>query len=411
MQAFYFPALRLLRLKRSVAVPLALIAGCTSTPDDDGVGRNEPSVTGGAMTAAGGGASSGGFETGGAGLSAGGGGASPLGGASTTGGAANLGGAGASAGTAGAGGAAGTGGTTSAGGAAGTAGASGSGGMGGAGRCADPGEIKFVASFDASVNSSYRAGLSACIAKAGALWNQLLTVPFDVTLEVLVSYDSSISTANCRSTTTVKRDSANNSYELSAAHEIRTGVDPNGSAVDIEINFGTSLTDGTYWFDPDPSQRTAAIPSGKIDVLSTCTHELGHAIAFSGVMNPSTGQLPGYSFLYDDHLTLMGGYYYFTGVEAEAAYGSEVPLNKQIVDHLGNVSPAPGSDLDLDLMHGTPTRYQRRYYPTDVNAGILADLGLPVVGTPAAEAVCSSPKALAKALGSPKLGPTPKFVE
>jgi len=279
------------------------------------------------------------------------------------------------------------------------------------GRCPDPGEIKFVASFDASVNSSFRPGLSACIATAGALWNQLLTVPFDVTLEVLVSYDSSISTANCRSTATVEWDAANDIYELSAAHEIRTGVDPNGSSLDIELKFGTSLTNGTYWFDPDPSQRTAAIPSGKIDVLSTCTHELGHAIAFSGVMNPATGKLPGYSFLYDEHSTLIGGYYYFTGVEAEAAYGSEVPLHTQILDHLGNVSPAPGNDLDLDLMHGTPTRYQRRYYPTDVNAGILADLGLPIAGTPAAKAVCGTSKALAKALGSPKPGPVPRFVE
>jgi hypothetical protein len=412
MQAFYFfPALRLLRLKRSVAVPLALIAGCTSTPDDDGVGVGEPSVAGGMMNTTGGVESSGGFQTGGTDISAGGRGASYSGGASATGGVPSGGGAVASGGTSGTGGATGTGGTTSSGGAAGTAGATGSGGTGGAGRCSDPGEIKFVASFDASVNSSFRPGLSACIANAGALWNQLLTVPFDVTLEVLVAHDSSISTANCRSTTTVEWDAANNIYELSAAHEIRTGVDPNGSSLDIEINFGTSLTDGTYWFDPDPSQRTAAIPSGKIDVLSTCTHELGHALAFSGVMNPSTGTLPGYSFLYDEHATLMGGYYYFTGVEAEAAYGSEVPLNKQIVDHLGNVSPAPGSDLDLDLMHGTPTRYQRRYYPTDVDAGILADLGLPVAGTPAAEAVCSASKALAKASGSPKLGPVPRFVE
>jgi hypothetical protein len=128
-------------------------------------------------------------------------------------------------------------------------------------------------------------------------------------------------------------------------------------------------------------------------------------------MNPETGSLPGYSFLYDEHAKLSGGYYYFAGVEAEAAYGSKVPLNAQIMDHLGNVAPAPGSDLDLDLMHGTPTRYQKRYYPTDVDAGILADLGLPVVGTPAADAVCNARRALAKTLGTPKLGPVPRFVE
>ena len=83
----------------------------------------------------------------------------------------------------------------------------------------------------------------------------------------------------------------------------------------------------------------------------------------------------------------------------------------QILDHLGNLAPAPGNDLDLDLMHGTPTRYQRRYYPSDVDAGILADLGLPVAGTPAADAVCKASKARLKASGSAKLGPVPKWVE
>jgi hypothetical protein len=414
LHALYVPALRLLRLERAIAMPLLLIAGCSSTPDYDGAGGGGPSVAGGGMSATAGVASSGGFVTGGTGGGAAGSGASPSGGTSATGGAPHMGGAVASGGTAGTGGATAMGGMSGAGGAAGTAGAAGSGGnggAGGAGRCSDPGEIKFVASFDGSVNSSFRPGLSACIASAGALWNRLLTVPFDVTLEVLVSHDPSIATANCRSTTTVAWDGANDVYELSAAHEIRTGVDPNGSSVDIEIKFGTSLTDGTYWFDPEPNQRTAAIPSGKIDILSTCAHELGHAIAFSGVMNPSTGKLPGYGFLYDEHSTLIGGYYYFAGAHAEAAYGSEVPLNTQILDHLGNVSPAPGSDLDLDLMHGTPTRYQNRYYPTDVDAGILADLGLPVTGTPAADAVCSAAKALAKSSARPKLGPVPSFVE
>ena len=268
-----------------------------------------------------------------------------------------------------------------------------------------------MASFDESVDDSFRPGLSACIDVAGALWNELLTVPFDVTLEVLVAYDSSISTANGRSTTTVAWDSANDIYELSAAYEIRTGEDPNGAAVDIEINFGTFLENGTYWFDPDPSERTAPIPSGKIDLVSTCAHELGHAIAFSGARSSSTGELPGYSFLYDEHGTAIGDYFYFTGALAEAAYGSEVPLNTQVLSHLGNVSPAPGYDLDLDLMHGTPTHYQHRYHPTDVDAGILADLGLPVTGTPAADAVCSALRVGEKASGRPRLGPTPSFVE
>jgi hypothetical protein len=404
-QAFDFSVLKLSVQKHSTVLLVTFIAGCASTPDDNGFdgsgGSDTADETGGVLNATGGGAveSSGGFETGGTGRGTGGSSASTSGGASAAGGVPNTGGAVAS------------GGATSTGGAEGTGGATSTGGAEGTGACSGQGEIKFVTSFDDSVDDSFRPGLSTCIDVAGALWSERLTVPFDVALEVRVSYDSSIATVNCRSTATVAWDAANNIYELSAANEIRTGLDPNGAAVDIEMNFGKQLTDGTYWFDPDPSERTADIPSGKIDVLSTCTHELGHAIAFSGARSSSTGNLPGYSFLYDEQSTLIGSYYYFTGTEAEAAYGSEVPENTQILDHLGNVSPAPGSDLDLDLMHGTPTRYQQRYYPTDVDAGILADLGLPITGTPAAAAVCSARQARTKASATPTLGPTPPFVE
>jgi hypothetical protein len=268
-----------------------------------------------------------------------------------------------------------------------------------------------VTTFDASVDENFRGELSTCIAVAGALWSELLSVPFDVSLEVLISYDSSVSTVNSRSTTTVAWDSTDYIYELSAAHEIRTGVDPNGATEDIQINFGMSLSGGTYWFDPNPEERTAAIPSGKVDVLSSCTHELGHAIGFSGARSESTGELPGYSFLYDEHSMAIGDDYYFIGTEAEAAYGSPVPQNREVFGHLGNVSPGPGSDLDLDLMHGTPTRYQHRYDPMDVDARILAAQTLPTTGTPAAAAACSASQARAKALVSPKLGPTPSFVE
>jgi hypothetical protein len=417
MQAFESSVLKLSAPKQAAVLLLAFIAGCASAPDDDSdddSGEGDATgETGGVMNATGDGgvSNAGGLETGGTGMGAGGSGASDSGGASAAGGAANAGGSAASGGTTSTGGAEGTGGTTSTGGTEGTGGATSSGGAEGSGGCSEQGEIKFVASFDDSVSDSYRAGLSTCIDVAGALWSERLIVPFDVTLEVLVAYDSSIPTVNTRSTTTVAWDAASDIYELSAAYEMRTGVDPNGATEDIQINFGNFLTDGTYWFDPDPIERTAAIPSGKIDVLSTCGHELGHAIGFSDARDSSTGNLPGYSFLYDEHTTLIGSDYYFTGAEAEAAYGSEVPENRQILSHLGNVSPAPGSDLDLDLMHGTPTRYQQRYYVTDVDVGILADLGLPVIGTPAAAAVCSARQVGAKTSTKPTLGPTPSFVE
>ena len=389
------------RPKHSVAWLLALAVGCGSTPDDGGIGGGgSPGHDGNSADGTGGSDPTGG--TGGVSSAAGGGGS----GGFETGGTASGGGAASSGGTSGVGGVPGAGGSV-----AGAGGSTGGEGGRGTGACSGQGEITFVVSFDASVDDSFRPGLSTCIAIAGGVWSEQLALASDVTLDVLVSYDPAISTAQTRSTTSVTYDAASEIYELSAAYEIRTGIDPNGATVDIEMDFGTSLTDGTYWFDPDPGERTASIPSGRIDVLSTCSHELGHAIGFSGARSASTGDLPGYSFLYDEHSTESGGYYYFTGSEAVAAYGASVPENADILDHLGNVSPAPGSDLDLDLMHGTPTHYQQRYYPTAVDFGILADLGLPVAGTPAADDVCSSSPAQAKAAVKPTLGPTPSFVE
>jgi len=405
------------RSRRPISWLLVLIPGCASTPDgslvdgslvDSAGGSVAAGGSGGVISATGGSAVAGsaGLGTGGTGTGASGNGGT--GGVGAAGGASNAGGAAPSGGTASTGGSADTGGATSSGG------TESSGGAGGSGACSGRGEVEFVASFDSSVDDGFRAGLSACIAVAGALWSELLSVPFDATLEVLVSYDSSISTANGRSTTTVEWSAESDVYELSAAHEIRTGVDPNGATEDIQLNFGTALTNGTYWFDPDPSQRAADIPSGKIDLLSTCAHELGHALGFVAARSEASGELPGYSFLYDDHSMQSGGYYYFTGALAEAAYGAAVPQNTEVFGHLGNVSPAPGYDLDLDLMHGTPTRYRHRYSPTAVDAGILADLGLPVTGTPAAAAVCDASQARAQGVRAsvgPKLGPPPPFIE
>jgi hypothetical protein len=417
-----FSVLKLSPRPRSSVLVLALVAGCSSTPDDSGLGGSGGSDTAGGS--GGGSNATGGVGTGGVGAGGSGrsGGASGSGGASATGGAPNVGGAGPVGGATGTGGARASGGATNAGGGP-SGGASASGGVtnsgggtntGGAGEtggCAGQGEIKFVPSFDDSVDESYRAGLASCVELAGDIWSEHFVVPFDVTLEVLIVQNPAIATANCRSTGSAAWDRPNNIYELSAAYEIRTGMDPNGASVDIEMNFGTSLTNGTYWFDPDPTARTADIPSNKIDVLSTCTHELGHAIGFSGARSDSTGGLPGYSFLYDEFSVASGEDYYFSGPEAEAAYGGMVPQNREVLSHLGNVPPGPGYDLDLDLMHGTPTRYRYRYLPSDVDLGILADMGLPVKGTSAADAVCGASETRAKVLGSVVLGPTPPFVE
>jgi hypothetical protein len=56
-------------------------------------------------------------------------------------------------------------------------------------------------------------------------------------------------------------------------------------------------------------------------------HELGHAFAFNGWMNPTTGTMPGnYQSTFDEKTYFDGTNFFFTGSEAVGIYGSPAPL-------------------------------------------------------------------------------------
>ena len=64
------------------------------------------------------------------------------------------------------------------------------------------------------------------------------------------------------------------------------------------------------------------------------------------------------------------------------------------------------------VMHGTPSKLRFRYVLDDIVLSVLADGGLPVVGTPAAEGLCDTARlALAPMSLPPILGPPPLPVE
>jgi hypothetical protein len=168
------------------------------------------------------------------------------------------------------------------------------------------------------------------------------------------------------------------------ASEMRTGTDPNGPAEpDVEVVLAPDYL-RTLWWDPHPDQRRDPVPGGKLDAQSVVLHELGHALAFNGWIDPQTGELAGqYASSYDRHVrydTKAG--FTFHGPEAVRAWGGPVPLARvnNNYHHVGD-KPLGGRDADLtsDLMNGVVLEYGRRYWVGRLDLAILADCGIPLV--------------------------------
>jgi len=228
--------------------------------------------------------------------------------------------------------------------------------------------------------SAYHSPIRAAIQSAGRSWDSYIK-GFNVDLDVVVNFNSSIPRATGGSVTSsfVRNNGTYNIFDQGAAAEIKTGVDPNGTAPDIEIEFNPDYLINELWFDSDPLLRTAPVPSNRTDAVSVLMHELGHAFAFNGWMNDTTGTMPGdYQSPFDEKVSFLNGNFFFTGSQATAIYGSPVPVTYGNPWHLGNSSPRPGSDLIPDLMNGVVFNRGTRYGISPLDVAILADTGLPV---------------------------------
>jgi hypothetical protein len=121
-------------------------------------------------------------------------------------------------------------------------------------------------------------------------------------------------------------------------------------------------------------------------------HELGHAFVFNGFRNPATGLLPNSpsdpdridGSTFDVLETFNGTHWFFNGPRATELYGGPVPITSGNDFHLGNNSPAPGSDLIPDLMNGIVFFRGSRYDISPLDLAIAADTGVSVVPEPSA---------------------------
>lgn len=241
-----------------------------------------------------------------------------------------------------------------------------------------------------TAQSAYYADITRVIQAAGHEWGQL----FDsaASIEVTVKFDPALATAYGRSLTAsyLYHDADGlDIYEQGAASEINTGVDPNGAAADVEIVIGTQpgsnyLAD-TLWFDPNPASRTVDIPDGKVDAVSVMMQALGHAIAYNGWRNWSTGQLPGtYASTFDQNIYQSGGDFLFSGAFAHEVYGADPALMAGSLYHWGPAGIAPGVDLPKQLMNGVSLAAQTRYEISPLDVAVMYDVGMNMRITPPA---------------------------
>jgi hypothetical protein len=243
------------------------------------------------------------------------------------------------------------------------------------------GAVSFEVVYDDPSNAlaPYQAQLTSHALAAGARWAEFLTG--DATITLQLASNPAIPYGNGSSVTTVLVENAGgfDLFEQGMAYETRTGIDPNGAAPDVRIELSPDYVAGELWFDPDPVLRSAPTDINRTDAMSVFLHEIGHALAYNGWLDSTTGQVPSnYRSPWDAQVTSVGGQLYFNGPEVVAYRGAPAPVTLGNATHWGNYFPLDGQDLELQLMNGLVFYRGYRYDLSRLDLALLADTGVGV---------------------------------
>ncbi len=231
--------------------------------------------------------------------------------------------------------------------------------------------------------TAFAPAIQSNLGAACARWAQVIDAPAGpVVITILVRVDNANPRASGHSEASayVGTFDGVNTYELGAAYEARTGIDPNGAMQDAIITLNTAYTSSELWFDPNPAARTAPVPSNRTDAVSVFLHELGHVFMFNGWRDGLNGQLPSNYQSPFDRFSGFDGDFWFSGSTSQGLYGGGVPLTFGSAKHLGNQPPRPGSDLIPDLMNGVALYRGQRYDISTLDLAVGLDCGVTVVG-------------------------------
>lgn len=282
-------------------------------------------------------------------------------------------------------------------------------------------QVATQVTFDASANvldPAERDEIVSHTAEAMRRWSRLLAIDGPRSIEVRVSItDQATASAASAVGIPVGEAEGRQLLEQSVAYELRTGVDPNGADPDMYLQIGLDYLRNTLWFDPDPGARSAPVPSNRTDAMSTFLHEVGHAVAYNGWSDATTGIPPATLWSTFDRWMIPGSPTLFSGANAVAAWGVAPDLTTGNNKHWGNgtaiaaprvewqparpvewrnglavppLAPAPPSmspavagiaaqdSLILQLMNGVVFYSGHRYDISPLDVAVLRDVGLPL---------------------------------
>ena len=182
-----------------------------------------------------------------------------------------------------------------------------------------------------------------------------------------------------------------NVFGSSALYELSTGSHVAETSTDITISVSPSYL---AFQDLTPNLTYAsAVANDKYNPIDLFIHELIHGLGMSGFYSQDGVLSIGYESLFDTHVQLTSNAAYFTGANAEAAYGGPVPLTTDSTVgenyyHFGDTqtdlkqTPTTVQDpLTLDLMNGIVFYFNHQYPVSALDLGVLKDLGYTVSGT------------------------------
>ncbi len=285
-------------------------------------------------------------------------------------------------------------------------------------------QVSVTVTFDVTADGltvPERAQLTSHTQAAGQRWGEMLGISQPRSIEVEIGI-ANIPTANGASVTTafVGVIEARNTFEQGVAHELRTGDDPNGGLPDAHFNFGLDYLRNELWFDPDPFSRTAPVPQDRTDAMGVVLHEFGHAIAYNGWAD-GQGIPPVDYWSPFDRWMQPGAPTVFGGPVSVAVWGSAPDLTTNNIMHWGNAAarrtstpdraavvewrngvpvplmacgelismnrpdfmlqgvPPPG--LLSQLMNGVVIYRGERYDISELDLGVMEDVGLPPATT------------------------------
>lgn len=164
----------------------------------------------------------------------------------------------------------------------------------------------------------------------------------------------------------------------SATYEQATGLDLNGEEPDLGffINIASDGKIKNYWqdvwVDPKPTTRSfKKKPAKSHDLASIVTHEIVHAM---GIAYDVDG---GWTNRFKELTAERGGRRYFTGQNAVATYGDEVPLATEgSADHIKLENTAKKQWTIMGEWGNYDISWRK---PTELDYAILKDIGWNVI--------------------------------